>query len=69
MKLCAFRCLISGLHKKYNFDEVSKSSLWKMSSFYMYASSDGAVSHNVLYYQQFPVTRYQVRFNANNYVE
>ena len=28
-----------------------------------------AVSHNVLYYQQHPITRYQVRFYANNYFE
>ena len=31
--------------------------------------SEGAVSHNVLYYQQHPITRYQVRFYANNYFE
>ena len=29
-----------------------------------YVTSEGAVSHNVLYYQQLPITRYQVRFNA-----
>ena len=34
-----------------------------------YATSDGAVSHNVFYYQPLPITRYQVRFYANNYVE
>ena len=27
-----------------------------------YVTSEGAVSHNVLYYQQLPITRYQVRF-------
>ena len=32
-------------------------------------TSEGAVSHNVLYYQPLPITRYQVRFYANNYFE
>ena len=34
-----------------------------------YVTSEGAVSHNVLYYQQLPNTRYQARFNTNNYFE
>ena len=34
-----------------------------------YVTSEGAVSHNVLYYQPLPITRYQVRFYANNYFE
>ena len=34
-----------------------------------YVTSEGAVSHNVLYYQQLPITRYQVRCYANNYFE
>ena len=34
-----------------------------------YVTSEVAVSHNVLYYQQLPITRYQVRFYANNYFE
>ena len=32
-----------------------------------YVTSEGAVSHSVLYYQPLPITRYQVRFYANNY--
>ena len=32
-----------------------------------YITSEGAVSHNVLYYQQLSITRYQVKFYANNY--
>ena len=28
-----------------------------------------AVSHNVLYYQALPITRYQVRLYVNNYFE
>ena len=34
-----------------------------------YTTSEGAVSHNVLYYHQLPITRYQVRFYADNYFE
>ena len=34
-----------------------------------YSTSEGAVSHNVLYYQQLSITRYQVFFYANNYFE
>ena len=34
-----------------------------------YVTSEGAVSHNVLYYQPLPITRYQVRFYAKNYFE
>ena len=33
-----------------------------------YVTSEGAVSHNVLY-QPLPITLYQVRFYANNYFE
>ena len=34
-----------------------------------YLTSEGAVSHNVLYYQQFSITHYQVSFYANNVFE
>ena len=44
--------------------EVSKSNSWIITSV-----SEGAVSHNVLYYHPLPITRYQVRFYANNYFE
>ena len=33
------------------------------------STSEGAVSHNVLYYQPLPITHYQVMFYANNYFE
>ena len=50
--------------------EVSKSNSWKITSFSKnYVTSEGAVSHNVLYYQQLPVACYQVIFYANNYSE
>ena len=32
-----------------------------------YITSEEAVSHNVFYYQPLPISRYQVRFYANNY--
>ena len=34
-----------------------------------YVTSEGAVSHNVLYYQQLSIAYYQVSFYANNYFE
>ena len=34
-----------------------------------YITSEGAVSHKVLYYQPLPITSYQLRFYANNYFE
>ena len=34
-----------------------------------YGTSEGAVSHNVLYYQPLPITCYQVRYYANKYFE
>ena len=53
---------------KSNYD-VSKSNSWKIASFSKTMTSEGAVSHNVLYYQQLPITCYKVRFYANNYFE
>ena len=32
-----------------------------------YGTSEGAVSHDVLYHQPLPITRHQERFYANNY--
>ena len=34
-----------------------------------YVTSEGAGSHNVLYYQQLSIARYQVSFDANKYFE
>ena len=34
-----------------------------------YVTSEGAVSHSVLYHQPLPITRHQERFYANNYFE
>ena len=34
-----------------------------------YTTSEGAVPHNVGYYQPLPINRHKVRFYANNYFE
>ena len=34
-----------------------------------YSTSEGVISHNVLCYQPFPITRFQVKFYANNCFE
>ena len=50
--------------------EVSKSNSWENYFFLKnYVTLEGAVSHNVLYYQPLPITRNQERFYANNYFE
>ena len=53
--------------------EVSKSNLNNLVENYFllenYFTSDGAVSHNVSYYQQLSIACYQVNFYANNYCE
>ena len=50
--------------------DVSKSNSWKTTSFSKTTlSSEGAISHNILYYQQLPINRYQVSFYAKNYFE
>ena len=50
--------------------EVSK---WKIVENYFflenYVTSEGAVSHKVLYYQPLPITRNRERFYDNNYFE
>ena len=50
--------------------EVSKSKFVENYFFLEnYGTREGAVSHNVLYYQPVPITRHQERFYANNYFE
>ena len=65
MKLCPFRCLISGL--KIKFDHFS-GKITSFSKTLLLHTSEGAVSHNVLYYQQLSVACSQVSFYANNYL-
>ena len=49
----------------------SNSEVWKSNSFFLknYVTSEGAVSHNVLYDKQLFIAGYQVSFYGNNYVE
>ncbi len=53
--------------------EVSKSNsnILVRNNFFLgnYVTSEGAVSHNVLYYQQLSIDPYQVSFYTNNYFE
>ena len=50
--------------------EVSKSKIVENYFFFKnYITSEGAVSHNILYYQPLPITRNQVRFYDNKYFE
>ena len=47
-----------------------KLNLWKITYILENnVTSEGAVSHSVLHHQPLPITRYQVRFYANNYFE
>ena len=48
--------------------EVSKPNSWKITFFFLKncVTSEEAVSHNFVYYQPLPITRYQVRFYAKN---
>ena len=45
--------------------------IWEINYLFLknYFTLEGAVSHNVLYYEQLPITRYQVSFYADNYLE
>ena len=53
-----------------SFFEVSKSKFVENYFFLEnYVTAEGAVSHNVLYYQPLPITRCQVRFYAYKYFE
>ena len=55
--------LFSGLEIKFKYLIESCSFLEN------YVTSEGAASHNVLYHQPLPITRYQVSFYAYNYFE
>ena len=66
-KFCAFRWFISRLQV---LNLRSRNQILGTYFFLEnYIISEGAVSHNVLYHQPLPVTRYQERFNANNLFE
>ena len=61
MKLCAFRWLIS----RPQILEIK----FVENYFFLenYVTSEGAVSHNVLYHQPLPITCHKERFYANSY--
>ena len=65
--LCAFRCLIL-IPQILNLRSQKK---FMENYFFLkkYVTLEGAVSHNVLYYQPLPIMRQQVRFDANKYFE
>ena len=65
MKLCAFIYLIS----RPRILNLMYRNLICGKFLENYISSEGAVSHNVLYHQPLPITRYQERFYANNSFE
>ena len=54
---------------------IANSDFWGLENKFMenyfflknYATSEGAVSHNILFYQPLSITRHQVRFYSNNY--
>ena len=64
MKLCAFRCKILGPQNL--FLRSQNQIYWKSTFFLEKLCSEGAVSHNVLYYQQLSVACYQESFYADN---
>ena len=67
-KLCAFRWLISK-PQVLNLRSRNQIRGKLLLSRKLYGTSEGAVSHNVLYHQPLPINRHQERFYANNYFE
>ena len=63
-KMCAFRERPQNLILRYR-NQIRGKLLVSQN----YVTSEGASSHNDLYYQQLPITHNQVRFYANNYFE
>ena len=57
MKFCVFKWVIS-------WPQILKLRSQNQIYFFLenYITSEGAISHNVLYYQELPITRYQVKF-------
>ena len=70
-KLCVFRCLISKPQNQIMWSRNLIQILFVQNYFFLknHITSEGAVSHNVLYYQQLSIARYQVSFYANNHFE
>ena len=70
-EVVCFQMLDFGTSKSNSEVSKSNSNISVENYFFLenYVTSEGAVSHNVLYYQQLSIARYQVRFYANNYFE
>ena len=68
---CAFRCLISGTQNQIMRSRNQIQIILKENYFFFenHGTSEGAVSHNALYYHQLSIACYQVSFYANNYFE
>ena len=67
-KLCTFRCLIL---RPQILNLRSENQIRGKLFFFLenYVTSEGAVSHNVLYHQPLSITRHQLRFCDDNYFE
>ena len=67
--LSDFRCLILDLQIKFWGLEIKSKFISVENYIFLekYVTSEGAVSHNVLYYQHLSITRYQVSFYVNHY--
>ena len=72
-KVVCFQMLDFGTSKSYSEVSKSKSNIISVQnycfSFFNYVTSEGVVSHNVLFYQQLSIDCYAVRFYSNNYCE
>ena len=66
--MCAFRCFISRPQNLHLRSRIKLAENYFFLENYV-TSSEGAVTHNVLYYQPLTIIRYQVRFYVNNYFE
>ena len=62
-KVCAFRCLRKASNlRSFSGSDILKRNLPLFQKLRYF--SEGAVSHNVLYYQQLSIALYQVSFDA-----
>ena len=61
-----FYRILAGSVYKNHFYQISNILVRNYFFLKNYFTSEGAVTHNVLYYQQLSIARYQVRFYANN---
>ena len=67
--LAALLCVLSDAYKRFQAQGMLLFGGRNYRFLKKYVSSEGADSHNVLYYQQLSNARYQVSFYGNNYFE